>query len=138
MHTIMRCIITCTCSYKYAQYSNEYDVILQLAFTVLFDLEAVFKIWCLGFQGYKKRPFHKFELLLAVGNTLHVVPPLYRGHCTYFQVQHLQCTQKFCLFFYFPFMKISINLLLNLTINEMEVHGLIFFKLTVFRNTSFK
>ncbi|XP_056005775.1 sodium leak channel NALCN-like isoform X4 [Ostrea edulis] len=58
----------------------------ELAFTVLFDLEAVFKIWCLGFQGYKKRPFHKFELLLAVGNTLHVVPPLYRGHCTYFQV----------------------------------------------------
>ncbi|XP_065924032.1 sodium leak channel NALCN isoform X6 [Magallana gigas] len=58
----------------------------EVAFTVLFDLEALFKIWCLGFQGYKKRPFHKFELLLAIGTTLHIIPDLYRGHCTYFQV----------------------------------------------------
>nr|XP_022339997.1 sodium leak channel non-selective protein-like isoform X3 [Crassostrea virginica] len=58
----------------------------EVAFTVLFDLEAIFKIWCLGFQGYKKRPFHKFELILAIGNTLHVIPSCYRGHLTYFQV----------------------------------------------------
>ncbi|XP_062569236.1 sodium leak channel NALCN-like, partial [Saccostrea cucullata] len=58
----------------------------EVAFTVLFDLEVLFKIWCLGFQGYKKRPFHKFELLLAVGTTLHLIPQCYRGHFTYFQV----------------------------------------------------
>ncbi|XP_061184383.1 sodium leak channel NALCN-like isoform X4 [Saccostrea echinata] len=58
----------------------------EVAFTVLFDLEVVFKIWCLGFQGYKKRPFHKFELLLAIGTTLHIIPQFYRGHFTYFQV----------------------------------------------------
>lgn len=70
---------------------------VQLAFTILFDLETMFKIWCLGFNGYFRRSVHKFELLLAVMTSLHVLPvfdprhPLdgpifYRTHMTYFQV----------------------------------------------------
>jgi hypothetical protein len=50
----------------------------QVAFTILFDLEAMFKIWCLGLYGYLRRSLHKFELLLAIGTTLHIIPELYR------------------------------------------------------------
>ena len=57
-----------------------------MVFTVLFDLEAMFKIWCLGFNGYFKRSVHKFELVLTIGTTIHVVPWFYRTHMTYFQV----------------------------------------------------
>ncbi len=59
---------------------------LQLVFTILFDLEAAFKVWCLGLGGYYKRSVHKFELTLAVVTTLHMFPPLYRTQVTYFQV----------------------------------------------------
>ncbi|KAJ8310369.1 hypothetical protein KUTeg_012234 [Tegillarca granosa] len=58
----------------------------EVVFTVLFDLEALFKIWCLGFTGYLRRSLHKFELVLAIGTTLHIVPELYRSQFTYFQV----------------------------------------------------
>jgi hypothetical protein len=59
----------------------------QVAFTILFDLEAMFKIWCLGLYGYLRRSLHKFELLLAIGTTLHIIPELYRTQFTYFQVR---------------------------------------------------
>lgn len=59
---------------------------LQVAFTVLFDLEAMLKIWCLGFTGYISSSLHKFELLLVVGTTLHIYPDLYHSQFTYFQV----------------------------------------------------
>lgn len=59
---------------------------LQVAFTVLFDLEALLKIWCLGFTGYISSSLHKFELLLVVGTTLHIYPDLYHSQFTYFQV----------------------------------------------------
>ncbi|XP_061697803.1 sodium leak channel non-selective protein isoform X6 [Syngnathoides biaculeatus] len=59
---------------------------LQVAFTVLFDLEALLKIWCLGFSGYFSSSLHKFELLLVVGTTLHIYPDLYHSQFTYFQV----------------------------------------------------
>ncbi|XP_022100553.1 sodium leak channel non-selective protein-like isoform X1 [Acanthaster planci] len=58
----------------------------QVTFTVLFDLEVVFKIWCLGFFGYIKRSLHKFELCLALGTTLHLFDKLYHTQFTYFQV----------------------------------------------------
>ncbi|XP_041355861.1 sodium leak channel non-selective protein-like [Gigantopelta aegis] len=58
----------------------------EVVFTVLFDLEAVFKIWCLGVAGYLKRSLHKFELVLAIGTTLHIIPDCYRSPLTYFQV----------------------------------------------------
>ncbi|KAG1701408.1 Sodium leak channel non-selective protein [Nymphon striatum] len=46
----------------------------------------VMGIWCLGFQGYFKRSLHKFELLLAVGTTLHIIPDLFMTELAYFQV----------------------------------------------------
>ncbi|XP_071140116.1 sodium leak channel NALCN-like isoform X2 [Mytilus edulis] len=59
----------------------------EVVFTLLFDLEAIFKIWCLGLYGYLRRSLHKFELLLAIGTTLHIIiPELYRTQLTYFQV----------------------------------------------------
>ena len=57
---------------------------------MLFDLEALFKIWCLGLRGYVHRSVYKFELLLVICTTLHIIPQLYRTHMTYFQVSH--CT----------------------------------------------
>jgi len=63
----------------------------QLAFTILFDLETMFKIWCLGFRGYIRRSVHKFEFLLAVMTSLHVISYFYRTHMTYFQVWRTIC-----------------------------------------------
>lgn len=60
---------------------------VQVAFTVLFDLEALLKIWCLGFTGYISSSLHKFELLLVIGTTLHIYPDLYHSQFTYFQVR---------------------------------------------------
>ena len=57
-----------------------------MAFTVLFDLEALLKNWCLGFTGYISSSLHKFEALLVVGTTLHIYPVLYHSQFTYFQV----------------------------------------------------
>nr|KAG5701453.1 hypothetical protein BaRGS_032785 [Batillaria attramentaria] len=58
----------------------------EVALTVLFDLEALFKIWCLGLKGYMRRSLHVFEMVLCVGTTLHLVPRLYRTLLTYFQI----------------------------------------------------
>jgi len=49
-------------------------------------LEALFKIFSLGFKNYIRRSIFKFEFTLAVGTTLHCLPPLYRSAFTYFQV----------------------------------------------------
>lgn len=58
----------------------------EVVFTALFDLEALFKIWCLGLQGYLKRSVHKFEIVLTIGTSIHIIPSLYRTQFTYFQV----------------------------------------------------
>ena len=63
----------------------------QVVFTALFDLEALFKIWCLGIHGYWRRSAHKFELLLVITTTLHIIPVLYRTQVTYFQVCNMLC-----------------------------------------------
>ncbi|XP_075217267.1 sodium leak channel NALCN-like isoform X3 [Lycorma delicatula] len=59
---------------------------IEVAFTIFLDLEALFKIWCLGFRGYFKHSYHKFELLLTIGTTLHIIPTLYLSGLTYFQI----------------------------------------------------
>ena len=53
---------------------------------MLFNLEALYKIFCLGFKTYIKRSVYKFELALAIGTSLRLLPPLYRTELTYFQV----------------------------------------------------
>ncbi|KAJ8920483.1 hypothetical protein NQ315_005352 [Exocentrus adspersus] len=59
---------------------------IELGFTALLNLETIFKIWCLGWRGYWKHSIHKFELLLAIGTTIHVIPGFYMTGFTYFQV----------------------------------------------------
>ncbi|CAH1967574.1 unnamed protein product [Acanthoscelides obtectus] len=59
---------------------------IELGFTALLNLETIFKIWCLGWRGYWKHSIHKFELLLAVGTTIHIIPGFYMTGFTYFQV----------------------------------------------------
>ncbi|GFS85124.1 sodium leak channel non-selective protein [Nephila pilipes] len=58
----------------------------EVGFTIFFDLEVLFKIWCLGFHGYYRRSLHKFELLLAIGTTFHIIPDLYMRELSSFQV----------------------------------------------------
>ena len=60
--------------------------LVKIGFTVLFDLEAVFKICVLGFNSYMKLSINKFEFILAVGTTVRLIPELYHTEFTYFQV----------------------------------------------------
>lgn len=50
---------------------------LHLVFTVIFDIESCFKIWCVGIKSYWKIPVYRFELFLAVGSTLCIAPVAY-------------------------------------------------------------
>lgn len=69
---------------RHVFYENYYCI--ELAFTLFFDLETLFKVYCLGWRGYYKHSIHKFEALLAIGTTLHVIPGFYLSGLTYFQV----------------------------------------------------
>lgn len=83
-------ITTATMSFKHDEkprntyYDNYYWA--EIVFTILLDLETLFKIWCLGFRSYYKHSIHKFELLLAIGTTIHIIPFFYLSGFTYFQV----------------------------------------------------
>lgn len=83
-------IVTSTMRFKHDErprqdyYENYYYI--EVGFTIFLDLETIFKIWCLGWRGYWKHSIHKFELLLAIGTTIHVLPGLYMTGFTYFQV----------------------------------------------------
>uniref|UniRef100_A0A8C8MNY3 Sodium leak channel NALCN n=1 Tax=Oncorhynchus tshawytscha TaxID=74940 RepID=A0A8C8MNY3_ONCTS len=81
-------IVAASNYYKGENHQRHYDefYLAEVAFTVLFDLEAMLKVWCLGFTGYIISSLHKFELLLVVGTTLHIYPDLYHSQFTYFQV----------------------------------------------------
>lgn len=63
---------------------------IEVVFTLLFDLEVLFKVFCLGFNSYIKRAIYKFEFILAVGTTLRLIPQLYHTELTYFQVNIYQ------------------------------------------------
>ncbi|KAL3309093.1 hypothetical protein Ciccas_012363, partial [Cichlidogyrus casuarinus] len=58
----------------------------EMVFTVLFDLEALFKIWCLGWKAYWSRSLFKFEFILCIGSTLHILPIFYQTEFTYLAV----------------------------------------------------
>uniref|UniRef100_A0A915CHN7 Ion transport domain-containing protein n=1 Tax=Parascaris univalens TaxID=6257 RepID=A0A915CHN7_PARUN len=60
---------------------------IEVAFTLLFNIECALKIFGFGWNGYIRRGLHKFELILCIGSTLNVVKPLYSTNIfTYFQV----------------------------------------------------
>ncbi|XP_037936691.1 sodium leak channel non-selective protein [Teleopsis dalmanni] len=83
-------IVTATMTFKhdgrprYVFYEKYYYI--EVVFTFFLDLETLFKIYCLGWRGYYKHSIHKFELLLAIGTTIHIVPMFYLSGFTYFQV----------------------------------------------------
>ncbi|XP_063985315.1 sodium leak channel NALCN isoform X1 [Diachasmimorpha longicaudata] len=83
-------LTTATMTFKHDErprntyYNNYYYA--EIAFTIFLDLETLFKIWCLGFRSYYKHSIHKFELLLAIGTTIHILPFCYMTAFTYFQV----------------------------------------------------
>ncbi|VVC97367.1 unnamed protein product [Leptidea sinapis] len=83
-------IITATMDFKHDDNPREFFYekyyYIEIAFTVFLDLEALVKIWCLGWKGYFKHSVHKFELLLAIGTTIHIIPQFYMSGFTYFQV----------------------------------------------------
>jgi sodium leak channel non-selective protein len=59
---------------------------IEVVFTLIFNLEALFKIFCLGFKSYIKRSIYKFEFILAIGTTIRLIPFIYQTEFTYFQV----------------------------------------------------
>ena len=67
-----------------------------MVLTILFGLEAIFKVWCLGLRGYLRRSLHVFEMVLVVGTSLHIIPVLYRSPFTFFQVS--RCSRLSILF----------------------------------------
>lgn len=83
-------IVTATMHFKHdgrpRQVFYEKYYYIEMAFTFFLDLETIFKIYCLGWRGYYKHSIHKFELILVIGTTLHIIPGLYLSGFTYFQV----------------------------------------------------
>uniref|UniRef100_A0A914VXL5 Ion transport domain-containing protein n=1 Tax=Plectus sambesii TaxID=2011161 RepID=A0A914VXL5_9BILA len=60
---------------------------IECGFTMLFNIECLFKVFCNGWRGYIRRGQHKFELVLCIGSTLNIIKPLYDLNIfTYFQV----------------------------------------------------
>jgi len=58
----------------------------EVGFTIFFNIEALFKIACLGFHYYWTRASHRFELVLAICCTIHIIPPLFMTELADFQV----------------------------------------------------
>lgn len=83
-------IVTASMSFKHdgrkREVFYEKHYYAEIVFTIFFDLETIFKVFCLGFRGYFKHSIHKFELLLAIGTTIHILPIFYLSGFTYFQV----------------------------------------------------
>lgn len=58
----------------------------EVGFTIFFNIEALFKITCLGFHCYWTRTSHRFEFCLALGCTIHILPPLFMTELADFPV----------------------------------------------------
>ena len=88
---LLNAIFSASVKFEHDGRANEQDFYLtyyyaEIAFTIFFDLECLVKIWCYGFKNYKRRSLHKFELYLAIGSTLHLIPQLFLTMLDYFQV----------------------------------------------------
>jgi len=118
-------ITTATMSFKHDEkprhtyYDNYYYS--EIAFTIFLDLETFFKIWCLGFRSYYKHSIHKFELLLTIGTTIHILPFCYLSVFTYFQVSISiwSCFPRCCMLILFhilqnmPFIYVKVLIFVN-------------------------
>eukprot|EP00095_Tigriopus_kingsejongensis_P008699 maker-scaffold483_size159862-snap-gene-0.43 protein:Tk08699 transcript:maker-scaffold483_size159862-snap-gene-0.43-mRNA-1 annotation:"hypothetical protein L798_10696" len=78
--TLTNAATTASISFKHTrdekprEYFFEDQQYLEFWFTMLFNFEVVFKMLCLGVQSYFTRTIHKFEFLLAVTTTIHILP----------------------------------------------------------------
>lgn len=90
--TVANAIVTATISFRYTDddkprehfYKNHRK--LEIGFVIFYNLEAVFKIFCLSFKGYISSTIHKFEFLLAIMTTVHVLPEMFLTPISIFQV----------------------------------------------------
>lgn len=78
--TLSNAFVTASISFKHTpdqkprEHFFQVQKKLEIGFTVFYDLEALFKIFCFSFNGYISRTIHKFELMLAIMTTIHVLP----------------------------------------------------------------
>jgi hypothetical protein len=78
--TLANAIVTASISFKHTpdQKSREYffqhQKKMEIGFTIFYDFEVLFKIFCYSFNGYITPTIHKFELMLACFTTIHVLP----------------------------------------------------------------
>ena len=59
---------------------------LEIGFVIFYNLEALFKIYCLSFRGYISRTIHKFEFLLAIMTSIHIIDGMFLTPISIFQV----------------------------------------------------
>ena len=78
--TLSNAFVTASISFKHTpdqkprEHFFQYQKKLEIGFTIFYDLEVFFKIFCFSFGGYISRTIHKFELILAIMTTIHVLP----------------------------------------------------------------
>ena len=92
--TLANAIVTASISFKHTpdmkprEHFFKHQRRMEIGFTMFYDAELIFKIFCLGFNGFISRAIHKFELLLAVGTTIHILPidDLFLSWISIFQV----------------------------------------------------
>ena len=78
--TLANAIVTASISFRHTPdqkpraYFFQFQKKFEIGFTIFYDLEVLFKIFCFSFNGYISRSMHKFELILAVMTTIHVLP----------------------------------------------------------------
>ncbi|EDV28390.1 uncharacterized protein TRIADDRAFT_18273 [Trichoplax adhaerens] len=76
--TIIVCIIfdAAILASKFAHMPEDYANFIwysQIAFTLLFNIEAIFKMYCYGIRSYLFRFAHIYELILAVGSSVYIL-----------------------------------------------------------------
>jgi len=90
--TVANAMVTATISFQHTwdERPREDFIVghrkLEIGFVIFYNLEVVFKIFCLSFKGYISRAMHKFEFLLAIMTTLHVMPGCFLSLLSIFQV----------------------------------------------------
>ena len=111
--TLSNACVTASISFKHTpdqkprEHFFQYQKKLEIGFTIFYDLEVFFKIFCFSFNGYIDRTIHKFELILAIMTTIHVLPinGLFLSWISIFQVPGTYDTQcTFCVRNHFDLM----------------------------------
>lgn len=93
--TLANAFVTASISFKHLPHPKprEHFFIIQkkleIGFTLLYDFEVIFKVFCFGIRGYWSRPIHKCELILAILTTIHIMPGMFLTWISVFQVMRI-------------------------------------------------